>query len=211
MVKQNRVYITIGSLLVFMALVLGLYVYQTNEARHQRFVYQSFNGTLLKQPREIVTFALEGTNGVPFNNQSLKNHWTMMFFGFTQCGSICPTTLAELSKMMTILHKQKVALPQVVMISVDPERDSLEQLTHYLHSFNHNFIGARGHDEVVAKLTKDMGIAYTKIAMSADSESNYNIDHTGTIILLNPQGKLAGFFTMPHQASALAKDYLLVV
>lgn len=209
MIKQNRIYLTIAGLVVFMALIVGIYVYQTSQERHREWIRKSFQGTLLTTPRDIVPFRLQGMNGLAFNNESLKGHWTMMFFGFTQCGSICPTTLAELSKMMTILEKKQVKLPQVVMVSVDPTRDSLAILEQYLKAFHRNFYGARGDDASIMDLTKDMGVAYTKVAMSENAD--YNIEHTGTVMLLNPEGKLAGFFTMPHHAELLAKDYLLIL
>jgi protein SCO1/2 len=155
---------------------------------------------------------LTGIDNAPFTNASMKGHWTMVFFGFTNCGSICPTTMAELGKMYHLLEKKSAKnLPQVVMISVDPERDNLDKLSHYVKAFDPHFYGARGDESAVNAMTKEMGVAYAKIATPTDANpQNYDIEHTGTVMLFNPNGELSAFFTMPHYASSLAKDYLML-
>ena len=98
------------------------------------------------------------------------------------------------------------------MITVDPERDSLKKLGQYVKAFDSHFYGARGNTKMLQQVTQDLGIAYAKIAQSGTTDSqHYDIEHTGTIMLCNPEGKLMAFFTMPHQASLIAKDYLLLV
>lgn len=172
-----------------------------------------FNGTLLETPREVNDFALTGIDGKSFNNQSLQGQWTLVFFGFTNCGYLCPTTLAELAKMYHILEENEVTpLPRVVMISIDPDRDNLDKLNQYIKAFNPQFYGARGPDAVIMQMTREMGIAYAKIAIPNSKDSNnYDVQHSGAVMLFNPQGELNAFFTTPHQASLLAKDYQLLV
>ena len=126
---------TVAGLLALVALVLGVFISQFVHMNKGIDVRQ-FNGTLLDKPREVRPFALTGIDNVSFNNASLQGHWTMMFFGFTSCSSICPTTMAELGKMYRLLEEKGVkTLPRVVMVSVDPERDSLDKLNHYELSF----------------------------------------------------------------------------
>ncbi len=209
-IKNNRMVISIIGFLAFIALIAGLYTAQS--VRNGVVDMRKFHGTFLDKPREVQSFVLTGIDGLPFNNASLKGHWTMLFFGFTSCGSICPTTMAELGKMYRLLQKKGAKkLPQVVMISVDPDRDSLDKLTQYVKAFDSHFYGASGDEHLINAMTKEMGIAYSKIAPKADEDpQNYDIEHTGTVILFNPQGQLSAFFTMPHYASLLAKDYLLL-
>ena len=210
--QNNRIMITVAGLLGIIALVLGLFVSQQVNLRKSRDLSQ-FHGTALDKPREVGAFVLTGTDNTPFTNASLQGHWTLLFFGFTNCGSICPTTMAELGKMYHVLEEKKVkTLPHVVMVSVDPERDSLDKLAHYVKAFDPHFYGARGDDQAVKKMTKEVGIVYTKIIRHGhENLQNYDIEHTGTVILFNPSGELSAFFTMPHQASLLAKDYLLLI
>jgi protein SCO1/2 len=171
------------------------------------------HGTWLEKSRVIETFSLVGIDQKPFDNTSLQGRWTMMFFGFTHCGSVCPVTMAELAKMYRLLEEKDVKnLPRVVMISVDPERDSLDKLNHYVKAFDPHFYGARGDEEVISALTRELGVAWLKVTRHADDASeDYDIEHTGTVMLFNPKGELAAFFTTPHDAKLLAKDYMLIV
>lgn len=210
MSKKNRITVTIASLLAFVALVVGLFVSQHVHLA-KKLDKSQFDGTLLEEPRHINAFALTGSNKEPFTNTSLKGHWTLMFFGFTNCGSICPTTMGELAKMYRLLEEKGVHdLPQVVLISVDPERDTLEQLDRYTKAFNLHFYAARGDEDAIKAMTREMGIAYTKVTKESEDPQHYDIEHTGTVMLFNPQGELSAFFTAP-KASLLAKDYQMLV
>lgn len=210
--KSNHMTLILTGFLALMALVFGVYLSQQWFSEKSIDISQ-FNGTILTKPRIIHPFVLTGTDSKRFDNHELQNHWTMMFFGFTQCGSICPTTMAELGKMMRLLTQKGIKpLPQVVMISVDPARDSVEKLAKYVKAFDSHFYGARGEPDEVTRMAKEMGVAFSKVvAKSNDSSKHYTIEHTGTIMLLNPRGELAGFFTSPHQASMLAQDYIRLV
>jgi protein SCO1/2 len=211
MPNKNRTVITVIGLLAFVSLFAGFFISQ--KVQKKSIDVQQFHGTFLDKPRVVQPFSLIGTDSVPFNNASLKGHWTMIFFGFTNCGSICPTTMAELGKMYRLLEKKGVKkLPNVVMISVDPERDNLDKLSHYVKAFDPHFYGAQGDDDTINAITKELGVAYAKINLPHEEDSeNYDIEHTGTIMLFNPKGELNAFFTTPHYASLLAKDYVLLV
>ncbi|KTD65553.1 SCO family protein [Legionella spiritensis] len=210
--KKNRINLTIVILVAFAALMTGLFVFQ-HLHKSKKINPGQFNGTLLQSPREVNAFALTGIDKTVFNNQSLHGKWTLIFFGFTNCGYLCPTTMAELGKMYRILEKNRVkSMPDVVMISIDPERDSLEKLAGYVRAFDPHFQGARGNSEEVKKMAREMGIAYAKIALpNATDSQNYDIQHSGAVMLFNPDGELNAFFTTPHHADLMAKDYQLLV
>ncbi len=210
--KKNRAMHTVAISLAVIGLMLGLavshYMHRSSKIDNARF-----HGTWLDEPREVASFELIGTEG-PFNNASLQHRWTMMFFGFTTCPSICPTTMVELAKMTQLLEKQGVKpLPQVVLVSLDPERDTVKKLHQYVTAFHPQFLGARGESlEAVKAMANEMGVAYTKVTVPGDKDKqHYNIEHTGTVMLFNPEGKLSAFFTMPHHAKLLAKDYRLAI
>jgi protein SCO1/2 len=205
---KNCVSKTIFVLFTSIALIAVFFVIQPFLGK-KKIDPNNFHGTLLDKPREVKPFELIGIDSRPFTNESLKGQWTLLFFGFTNCGYICPTTMTELTKMYQILEKNRVhPLPKVVLISVDPERDNQEKLWTYINAFHPSFYGARGEDAVIQALTKEMGIAYTKIRIAGkpDGES-YDVEHSGSLILFNPKGELSAFFTMPHRADSLAKDY----
>lgn len=210
--KNKGVRATVVVLVAIVALSFGLFVSQYMFRPHTVDM-TAFHGTWLDKPREVSQFDLQGTKGA-FTNASLEHHWTMMFFGFTTCPSICPTTMAELSKMIQLLQAQNVSpLPQVVLVSLDPKQDTLEKIKQYVTAFNPEFIGARSDNEaVVQSFAKEMGVAYARVNLPDNqSGQHYNIEHTGTVMLFNPQGKLTGFFTMPHHAESLVKDYQLAI
>ncbi|MFA5959379.1 MAG: SCO family protein [Tatlockia sp.] len=207
--SKNAVTWTVIALLAFVALILGLFVSQ--HLRSKQIDVSQFHGTLLEKPREIEPFTLTSTENTPFSNENLKGQWTLVFFGFTNCGYLCPTTMGELGKMYRRLEEMSVKpLPRVVMISVDPERDSLEKLHHYVRAFDAHFLGARGEDAIIKQMTREMGIAYSKIPNEKNS-TYYEIEHSGAVMLFNPKGELSAFFTTPHHADLLVKDYQLLV
>lgn len=161
-----------------------------------------FHGALLESPRSIPDFALVGVDGRPYTQASLRGEWTLMFFGFTHCGSICPVTMAKLSKMYQALESKHIhPLPKIVFISLDPDHDSLDRLAHYVHSYQENFFAARGSMLQVENMTHALGIAYMQ---ATDAQP---IEHAGTLMLFNPEGQLAAFFTPPHSIKDLVADY----
>ncbi|OGV49831.1 MAG: photosynthetic protein synthase I [Legionellales bacterium RIFCSPHIGHO2_12_FULL_42_9] len=211
-ISKKRISLTVVMLVGFASLIAGVFVAQHLPEKKVALA-QQFKGTLLDHPRSIKPFALTGTDGEPFTNQSLQGHWTMIFYGFTNCATICPTTMAELGQMYRFLEKNKVdPLPEVVMVSIDPERDSLLRLANYVKAFDPHFSGARGDDKAVHKMARGMGIVYMKAAADrGNPQENYTIQHSGAVMLFNPQGELAAFFTPPNTAEEIAHDYELVV
>ena len=211
-IMKKRVSITVFILVAIAALIAGLFVAQHLPNKKARLA-ENFNGTLLDNPRSIHAFNFTGIDEKPFNNASLKGHWTMIFFGFTNCGSICPMTMAELGKMFRLLEAKKLTdLPQVVMISIDPARDDLQKLATYVRAFDPHFYGARARLKLIRRMTSELGIVYTRVAAApGESVEQYNIQHSGAVMLFNPNGELAAFFTPPIHAEVLASDYELLI
>lgn len=207
--KIKGINVTVLILLALAALFTGIFVSQHLQFKKKVDVSQ-FSGTYLENPRPVNQFSMLGTDQKTFDNSSLQGQWTLIFFGFTNCGYLCPTTMAELGKMYRILEEKGVKnMPHVVMISIDPQRDSLDKLQQYVTSFQPQFYGARGDETLIKKMTREMGIAYAKVENSVDPES-YDVQHSGAVMLFNPQGELNAFFTTPHHADLLAKDYMLL-
>lgn len=211
-IKIKGTTLTVVILLALASLFAGVYISQNLHFKKKINVAE-FHGTYLENPRTINNFSLTGTDQKVFNNSSLQGRWTLVFFGFTNCGYLCPTTMAELGKMYRILEGKGVKnLPQVVMISIDPQRDNIDKLGNYVTAFHKSFYGARGEEDSIKLMTHEMGIAYAKVANKDSTDpQNYDIQHSGAVMLFNPQGELNAFFTTPHQADMLAKDYILLV
>lgn len=170
-----------------------------------------FTATIFSQPRSFPFFTLTDDQKAVFTNNRLRGHWTLMFFGFTHCGGICPTTMAELAKVIRLIPSAtEQAKLQVILVTVDPERDTPEQLRAYLDSFNPTFIGLTGESTNLEKLRHQLGILAVDKESSLNKSTNFDtfdtIDHSGTILLINPKGEYMGVFSMPHSADAILRD-----
>lgn len=204
----------LGGLALVGVLALGLGVYTSHYTSGGNQTVQTLqksltSGTVFQQPRDIQAFELTNEANKAFTNKDLMGHWTLLFFGFTRCQDICPTTLAVFNKIYKVLETQKIVEPQYVMISVDPERDNPKQISQYVKGFNDAFKGATGDKAALEKLTKDMSVLYMKVANKGSTDSkDYTIDHSGTIMLIGPDAKLYAIFPMPHDADSISKDYV---
>jgi len=158
-------------------------------------------------------FHLTDFNGKAFTNENLKGHWTMMFFGFTNCAMVCPTTMSALSGMYKQLQKElpQNQLPQVVMVSVDPDRDTQERMKDYVTSFNSQFKGVRADIAETVALEKQLHIVAAKIEVDGQGNNQYTVNHSAEILLFNPKGQVQAYLSYPHQAEQMAKDYSLIV
>jgi len=161
---------------------------------------QLASGTWLPQPRPIPDVQLTDHGGRPFSAADLKGHPTLVFFGFTHCPDVCPTTMAQLAQI-----KAAAALPdlQVLLVSVDPERDTPETLERYVHAFDPDFIGLTGTPQAIEELTSAMGVAVARTELPG---GDYTVDHSAAVFLLNAQGQMVGVFTPPFDVSRFAED-----
>lgn len=209
MKTSTKKYIT----LLLLALVFGVWYgifYQKKENNHA-FDKSNLKATVLSEPRNLLPFTLTDDKNLPFTEKNLLGKWTFLFFGFTQCHSICPTTLAEMKKVFDTLPSG--AYPaQMVLVTVDPANDTPQKLNTYLKNFNPSFIGVTGNETELANLRKQLGIlAMKNIPQPHQNSVNQDMfDHSGTIILVDPQGKFYALFSMPHTASTMVKDFTII-
>jgi protein SCO1/2 len=193
---------------VFITLVVSMFVYSTlqtpqltdDELREQGVF-------LLPRPRDIAPFELEDHLGQAFNNARLLDHWTFIFFGFTHCPDICPTTMSEMGQVDTQLRQTGGELAdgfQGVLVTVDPERDTADVLGQYATAFSPRFLGVLGERGPTAEFASQVNAAFGK--MPAD-DGGYTMDHTGNIIIINPRGHYHGFIKLPHKAETIRLTY----
>jgi len=168
------------------------------------------HATLFGTPRAMPDFSLLDQSGQPFGPAQMKGHWNILFFGYTHCPDICPTTLATLAAA----HRQLSGLPpadqpQVVFLSVDPKRDTPQHMAEYVKFFDPSFIGVTGEPAAVEALTKALGVAV--VFNKPDASGNYTVAHTATLFLVDPAGNVAGIFSTPHTPDGIAHDYRLIL
>ncbi|HVV67434.1 MAG TPA: SCO family protein [Gammaproteobacteria bacterium] len=194
--------------LCILALLFGLWLYHNLGHHEDNSDTQLVSATVFQQPRALTPFNLTDDNDHPFTLDNFKGHWSLLFFGFTNCPDLCPTTLSVLNQAYKQLASTNPkTMPQVVFISVDPEQDDSQTIAKYLSSFNPSFLGATGSQSTLDQLTRELNVLYMKVAPpQANTDEHYSIDHSGTILIINPQGQFYGVFTTPHDPNKIAKD-----
>lgn len=182
------------------ALITSLFVYRNN---HQDNAIVGDNGNALILPvgRDIKNVDLISADDKPFTERNFMNHWTLLFFGFTNCSSVCPITMEMMSKAYPELHRDIPNL-QVVLVSLDPDRDTMANLKKYTSSFNPDFIGVSATIGKVRKLQSQLGV-YSSPENNASS--NYQLQHTASIMLVSPQGKWVGMFKFGMNAKEFSE------
>lgn len=159
------------------------------------------------QPKKLENISLVDKNGQALTETNLQGHWTLVFFGYTHCPDVCPTTLADMQALDKTIRQQGATPPQVLFVSVDPERDQPEQMKPWIEFFNPEFQAATGKPDAIENLARQVGAAYF-IGDHESGDSNYTVDHTAAIFLLDPQGQLYGLFTSPHKLPDMASDLI---
>lgn len=167
------------------------------------------SGTLLEPARPLPPLEFIDQARQPFDAGRLQGRWTLMFFGFTSCPDVCPTTLATLAQTEKLLGDLPGAQrPQVVFVSVDPQRDTPEQLASYVQFFDPGFVGITATQERIERFTREMGVV---VAITPLEGGGYTVDHSAAIFLVDPNGAMRALFSAPHSAQQLAADYRKVV
>jgi protein SCO1 len=148
--------------------------------------------------------------GRSFGRANLRGHWSILFFGYTNCPDFCPTTLATLAALEKRLREASAAqLPQVVFVSVDVKRDTPAQLAKYVPYFDPNFIGITAADQpAIESFAKQWGVA---VMVQPEKDGNYSVDHSGSIFVIDPSGQLAAVLTGPFSVNALQSDFQRIV
>jgi protein SCO1/2 len=149
---------------------------------------------LFDTPRDPGEFALTNHFGEPFTAESLEGDWTLLFFGFTYCPDVCPTTMSFLAEVKDNLVGTEAASTRVVMVSVDPARDSVDQLAQYVPYFHPEFLGVTGDFPNILSFARRFNAPFRKVT---SEDGDYQIDHSANVVLINPKGDFHGFFRAP--------------
>lgn len=200
---MTRTQITVFVLVAIVALVLGLTVNKvlTSKGQGDPTVLLDAGIVLLPQSRNLPELSLTNQDGQAVAVDQLKDQWSLLFFGYTFCPDICPATLAQLRQLQGQLPPETLAKLRIVLVTVDPHRDTPEQLKKYLEYFDAGFIGLTGEEAIIQKLANGVSIPF----IPADtSKENYTVDHSGNLVLIGPDGKQRGFIRAPINNTKLA-------
>ena len=161
---------------------------------------------MFPQIRAIPDFALQSADGKLINKATLSKHWTVVFLGFTLCPDICPTTLADLSKAQKIWETlPSETRPRVLFISVDPERDTPKAIAEYAAFFHKDTLTATAQEPALTEFVQSLALVYAKMPLE---NGDYTMDHSATIVVLNPQGNEVGIIRPPFMPQKIAADLI---
>lgn len=160
------------------------------------------------EPVKVAPFELQDHTGSRFDTERLKGQWHLLMFGFTHCPDVCPLHLTFLNnawKQLKAAGYGNEAMPQVVMVSVDPTRDSLEHLAKYVPYFNDAFLGVTGEPDEIAALQSKLGAGHRLFSPNVDG--NYDVMHSSSVFLIDPQARAVARFKPPLKAQQIAAAY----
>ncbi len=204
--RKNGIYITVIAALLFIALILGVFIHGLNRPHILSDSELKAKGTFLfDNPRSFKPFSLTDYNSQPFTPDNLLGKWTLAFFGFTYCPDICPTTMALFNRFYQ--EQQEAGLAedlQIVMVSVDPGRDTPEKLRDYVTFFNPKFSGVTGEFLDLHRFATQLNIPFSKVPGGGE---NYLVEHSGNVAIINPNGHYIGFFRAPLELGKLNLGY----
>ena len=161
---------------------------------------QLASGTWLPQSKAVIDFELTDTSGRAFTRRDLLGAPTLVFFGFTHCPDVCPTTLVTLARV-----RQRAALAglRVLFVSVDPQRDTPPLLGLYVHAFDPQFQGLTGDPQTIRRLAANFGVAVNRVELPG---GDYTMDHTAAVFLLDREARIRAIFTPPFDVPTLVAD-----
>ena len=193
---MTRTQKTVFILVALVALIMGLTINRTLNGRSEGNPAELIDAgiILLPQSRAVPAVQMTDEKGQTVSLDELKGKWSLLFFGYTYCPDICPTTLAQLREVKSKLPKETVDRLQVVLVSVDPNRDTPQQLRQYLGYFDKDFRGLTGSVQSIQTLANGVSIPF----IPADtSKPGYTVDHSGNLAVVGPDGRQRGFIRAP--------------
>ncbi len=201
---MNRgIFITVGACLGFMSLIMALFLSRFYTPRELTLdEYKTLGAYFIDPPRQLAEFKLIDDTSKIFLPEEFAGKWNILFFGFTYCPDICPLTMKQMSDVKESLGEYSDNL-RVFLVSVDPDRDKPENLRQYLDNFDKNFKGLTGEIDQIYKFSTQVNAPFFPVVNSP--EQNYTVDHSGSLVLISPEAKYAGFFRAPHDTAKITK------
>lgn len=204
--RQKRgIRITIAIILVFIVTVLVGFVHKLSQPRIITDSELRLNGTVkLQRARILDNFQLVSDTGEVFQTENMRGQWTLVFFGFTHCPDVCPTTLSTLNSFYQMLDEDTQEDTKITLVSVDPSRDSPKVLHDYIRYFNSDFRGLTGDFIEIKRFASQLNIPFNKVILS---EESYTMDHGTQVVLINPLGHYHAFFKAPLDPAKMKLTY----
>lgn len=203
--QKRGIYLTVIVMVLFMLAVLAGFVNKMGQPRVITDSELRANGAIkLERPRILDDFQLIADSGNSFHTSQLAGRWTLVFFGFTHCPDVCPTTLATLNSFYQTLDEDTRKDTDVLLVSVDPQRDKPEKLHDYVRYFNPEFTGVTGEFLNLKRFANQLNVPFNKVPLE---DGSYTVDHGSQVVLINPRGHYHGFFKAPLDPAKMKLTY----
>lgn len=163
----------------------------------------TYHGTILQTPIPAYDFELQSNQGQTIQLSDFRGQLVVLYFGYTFCPDVCPATLFELAEALEILGPDASQV-QVIMVSVDPDRDTPERLAEYVRYFDPSFLGATGSPQQIQEVASQFGIFYE--AHEGSAASGYLVDHTASVLVIDKNGYLNLILPFGTEAADIAED-----
>ena len=165
-------------------------------------------GKILARPMEIDQFELIDQNNAAFNNKSLEGGWTVVFFGYTNCPDVCPTTIYKLAEIKNVIKEKLPSTDfNTVLVTLDPDRDSAKRLDEYIGYFDETMIGVTGTYENIQSFTSSLSVFYQRI----NKEEGYDFNHTASIFVFDKNGLLFATMSPANTIGELTEDFYTIL
>ena len=165
-------------------------------------------GKILARPMEIDQFELIDQNNAAFNNKSLEGGWTVVFFGYTNCPDVCPTTIYKLAEIKNVIKEKLPSTDfNTVLVTLDPDRDSAQRLDEYIGYFDETMLGVTGTYENIQSFTSSLSVFYQRI----NKEEGYDFNHTASIFVFDKNGLLFATMSPANTIGELTEDFYTIL
>ena len=212
-IPNRRKGIAVLSLFVVMVLVIGSVnaISRANaieeSERNLAHIQSKLNNSIVlpSDYKQVPSFSLQDSTGTNVTEQIFQDRWSLVFFGYTHCPDICPMTLSVVKEAIDSISIELAKQPQVMFITVDPVRDTTDHLNKYLAYFDPNFIGITGDVNRLSKWASSMGVMFER--HDQNDKEHYSVDHSSSIFLIGPQGKIRALLNAPLDVNTIVSDY----
>ena len=219
----RKITLALGAIMISLAMgapVIARYFGESTDFHSAQF---------LPSPKPLINFILEDQKGDLFTAKNFNQHWSLVLFGFSHCPDMCPLALHELTQVLQMSKASDTIPWQIIFVSLDPERDTPENLKNYIASFDASIVGVRGTNTELAKLNHFFATDYYRTVVMSSSalaadltipsgedmpehiQTDYLVEHSGRVYIVNPDAQYLGSFTSPHVAKNIWHDLQLII
>ena len=203
MSKRNIIFI-----LLILTGITGLFTYFQSLPSLLEKKPTLVSGKILARPMEMDRFELIDQKNEVFNNKSLEGGWTVLFFGYTNCPDVCPTTIYKLAEIKNELKEDLSSTSfNTVLVTLDPDRDSTDRLKEYIGYFDESMLGVTGTYENIQSFTSSLSVFYQRI----NKEEGYDFNHTASIFVFNKDGSLFATMSPANTIGELTQDFYTIL